>query len=262
MPTIVASDGCRVTYDVSGNGEVLLLIPGLGGQASFWSAIARRLAENYQVVSFDHRGTGRSDRPDGKYSIARIAEDACQILHDIGAASAGIIGHSTGGMIAQYLSLDHPERVNRLVISGSWEKPDARFRTMFEARLGVLLEAGPKVYQRLTHAMGYPADYLDRHRIELDAVIEASQSALSPLAVASARIDMLFSDYRSDELARIGAPTLVIGATDDALIPFYHSQRLAAMIPAAKLTVLDGAHFFPKVHPDRFVKIVRQFLEY
>ncbi|MDF0661651.1 MULTISPECIES: alpha/beta fold hydrolase [unclassified Rhizobium] len=251
-----------MTYDVSGNGEVLLLIPGLGGQASFWSAITPRLAENYQVVSFDHRGTGRSDRPNGEYTIARIAEDAYQILKDVGAASAGVIGHSTGGMIAQYLSLDHPELVNRLVISGSWEKPDGRFRTMFEARLGVLLGAGPKVYQRLTHAVGYPADYLDRNRIELEAVIEASPTALSPLEVASARIDMLFSDYRSDELASIKVPTLVIGATDDALIPFYHSQRLGAMIPGAQLTVLDGAHFFPKVHPERFATIVRQFLEY
>jgi len=247
---------------VSGKGEVLLLIPGLGGQAGFWSAIVPRLAENYTVVSFDHRGAGRSDRPNGRYTITRIAEDARQILQEIGAACASIIGHSTGGMIAQYLSLDYPEMVNRLVVSGSWEKPDARFRAMFEARLAVLLEAGPKVYQRLTHAVGYPSDYLDRHQADLDGVIEAAQSSLSPLAVASARIEMLFSDYRSDELASIRVPTLVIGATDDALIPFYHSQRLAAMIPGAKLTVLDGAHFFPKVHPDKFAKIIRQFLEY
>ncbi|OWV87651.1 hypothetical protein ATY78_03905 [Rhizobium sp. R635] len=262
MPTIVASDGCRVTYDVSGNGEVLLLIPGLGGQAAFWSAIVPRLAENYRVVSFDHRGTGRSDRPNGKYTIARIAEDAHQILLETGATSATVIGHSTGGMIAQYLALDYPDLVCRLVISGSWEKPDPRFRMMFEARLGVLLEAGSQVYQRLTHAVGYPADYLDQHQAELNTVIEGAHAALSPVQVASARIEMLFTDYRSDELASIKAPTLIIGATDDALIPFYHSQRLAAMIPGAKLTVLDGAHFFPKVHPDRFAKIIRQFLEY
>ncbi|WP_244575483.1 alpha/beta fold hydrolase [Rhizobium sp. 11515TR] len=251
-----------MTYDVSGSGEALLLIPGLGGSASFWAAIAPRLAENYKVISFDHRGTGRSDRPNGKYSIARIAKDAQEILLDEGARSAIVVGHSTGGMVAQYLALDYPELVKHLVISGSWERPDARFRSMFEARLGVLLAAGPRVYQTLTHAIGYTADYLDTHREELGIVIGGAQAALSPLAVAAGRIEMLLSDHRAGELASIKAPTLVIGATDDALIPFYHSQRLAALIPGAQLTILDGAHFYPKVHPERFAKIVRQFVEH
>lgn len=262
MPTMMASDGCRVTYDVSGSGDVLLLIPGLGGSAAFWSAVSPRLAERYKVVSFDHRGTGRSDRPNGKYSITRIAKDAQEILQETGARTASVVGHSTGGMVAQYLALDYPALVKHLIISGSWEKPDPRFRTMFEARLDILLEAGPRVYQRLTHAIGYPADYLERNRDDLAEVVELAQAALSPVAVAAGRIEMLLSDHRAGELASIKASTLVIGATDDALIPFYHSQRLAAMIPGAQLAVLDGAHFFPKVHPDRFAKIVRQFVEY
>ena len=78
MPTLLASDGCRVTYDVSGKGEALLLIPGLGGAASFWNDIVPLLVDRYKVISFDHRGTGRSDRPVGKYSVPRIAQDAVE----------------------------------------------------------------------------------------------------------------------------------------------------------------------------------------
>lgn len=261
MPTVSVSDGCRVTYDVSGQGEALLLIPGLGGAASFWNDIVPLFADRYRVIAFDHRGTGRSDRPEGAYSISRIAGDAIEILNAENIGAAHIVGHSTGGMVAQYIALDAPERVKTLIVSGSWEKPDARFTAMFEARLAVLREAGPRVYQKLTHAIGFPANFLDENKELLQRAVDNAAATLSPLAVAEARIEMLLTDDRSGDLPRITARTLVIGATDDALIPFSHSQKLAAMIPGARLAVIDGAHFFPRVYPVEYVSIVRQFLE-
>ncbi|CAN7250540.1 alpha/beta fold hydrolase [Rhizobium sp. LjRoot30] len=261
MPIVSVSDGCRVTYDVSGQGEALLLIPGLGGAASFWNDIVPLLTDHFRVIAFDHRGTGRSDRPEGAYSISRIAADAIAILDAENIGSAHVVGHSTGGMVAQYIALDAPERVKTLVISGSWEKPDARFVAMFEARLAVLREAGPRVYQKLTHAIGFPARFLEQNRELLQRAVDNAAAALSPLSVAQARIEMLLTDERSEDLARIVAPTLVIGATDDALIPFSHSQELAAAIPDARLAVIDGAHFFPRVHPADYAGMVRQFLE-
>ena len=250
-----------MTYDVSGNGQALLLIPGLGGAASFWNDISAILAETYRVISFDHRGTGRSERPAGPYSISRIACDAVEILRQEGIAAANIVGHSTGGMVAQFIALDAPSIVKTLVISGSWEKPDARFKTMFEARMGVLREAGPKVYQKLTHALGFPAEFLAENAKALETAISDAPDTIGSIEVALARMAMLFSDERSAELCGIHAPTLVIGASDDALIPFYHSQRLAALIPGAQLEVIDGAHFYPRVHPHRFATVVRDFVE-
>ncbi len=261
MPTLMASDGCRVTYDVSGNGEALLLIPGLGGAAGFWNDIVPLLADRYMIIAFDHRGTARSDRPPGKYAISRIARDAVEILRAENVEKAHIAGHSTGGMVAQFIALDAPEAVRSLTISGSWEKPDARFIAMFEARLGVLRAAGPREYQKLTHALGFPSAFLEAHAGLLERAIENADGALSPREVAEARIEMLLSGERSGELHRIAAPTLVIGATDDALIPFSHSRTLAAMIPGARLAVIDGAHFFPRVHPGQYAKTLRDFLE-
>lgn len=262
MPILLASDGCRVTYDVSGNGEALLLIPGLGGAASFWNDIVPFLAEHYKVIAFDHRGTARSDRPMGKYAISRIARDAVEILRAENVGAAHVVGHSTGGMVAQFIALDAPEVVKALVLSGSWEKPDARFVAMFDARLDVLRLAGPKAYQKLTHALGFPASFLEANGELLDRAIDTAPDALFPLEVAASRIEMLLTDDRSTDLSRIAARTLVIGATDDALIPFSHSRTLAAMIPGARLAVIDGAHFFPRVHPEQYARTVRQFLEH
>ncbi|WP_319320254.1 alpha/beta fold hydrolase [Shinella sp.] len=250
-----------MTYDVSGNGEALLLIPGLGGAASFWKDIIPLLADRYRTISFDHRGTARSDRPAGRYSIARIARDAVEILGAETIERAHVVGHSTGGMVAQYIALDAPEMVHSLVISGSWEKPDARFVAMFEARLAVLRVAGPREYQKLTHAIGFPSAFLQANAGLLQAAIENADKALSPREVAEARIEMLLTDERSTDLSRITAPTLVIGATDDALIPFSHSRKLADMIPGARLAVIDGAHFFPRVHPQQYATALRDFLE-
>jgi aminoacrylate hydrolase len=262
MPTLLASDGCRVTYDVSGNGEALLLIPGLGGAASFWNDIVPFLVKRYKVIAFDHRGTARSDRPMGKYAISRIARDAVEILRAENVGAAHVVGHSTGGMVAQFIALDAPEVVKTLVLSGSWEKPDARFVAMFEVRLDVLRMAGPKAYQKFTHALGFPARFLEANEELLERAIDTAPDALSPQEVAASRIEMLLTDDRSADLPRIAARTLVIGATDDALIPFSHSRTLAAMIPRARLAVIDGAHFFPRVHPEEYARTVRQFLEH
>ncbi len=261
MPILLASDGCRVTYDVSGEGEALLLIPGLGGAASFWNDVVPLLNDKFKVISFDHRGTGRSDRPAGPYSISRIARDAVEILQAENIDVANIVGHSTGGIVAQYVALDAPHVVKALVISGSWDKPDARFRAMFEARLAVLRQAGPKVYQMLTHAIGFPSSFIGQNESLLADAVDHASEVLSPPAVAASRIEMLLTDERSADLPKIEARTLVVGATDDALIPFYHSQNLAGLIPGAQLAVIDGAHFYPRVHPRKFADAVKPFLE-
>jgi aminoacrylate hydrolase len=261
MPTITAPDGCRIAFDVTGDGDALLLIPGLGGAATFWEPVAPLLAKHNHVVTMDHRGAGRSDRPAASYSIEQIAADAVQVMDVLGIGCAHIVGHSTGGVIAQVLVLDHPDRVNRLVISGSWARFDARMALLFQARADVLERAGPEVYQRLTHALGFPAAWIEGHGAQLEDAVAAAGANLAPLEVALKRIRMLSRTDRSKDLARIAAPTMIIGAPDDPMVPFYQSEKLAATIPGARLERISGSHFFPRVKPDQFAAVVRDFLE-
>lgn len=261
MHSIVAEDGCRIAYDVTGEGPALLLIPGLGGSAEFWAPVVPLLAPNYKVIAVDHRGAGRSDRPIGRYAIEQIAADTARILDALKIASADVVGHSTGGIVAQTLALDHADRVGRLVLSGSWARFDERMAELFRARAEVLEQAGGAVYQRLTHALGYPAEWIAGHRDELDAAIAAAETTLAPIAVTLERIRMLGRTDRSTDLPQIAAPTLVIGAEDDPMIPFYQSERLVQAIPGARLAALPGSHFYPRVHPERFVTLVTGFLE-
>ncbi len=167
MPIAVAADGCALHYDRSGSGPAVVLIPGLGGDGRFWAGVVARLAERFDLIVVDHRGAGRSARPAGPYSIDLIARDMLSVLDAEGCAAAHLVGHSTGGAIVQSLALDAPERVRSLVISGSWDRPDARFRALFEAR-AALLDAGlAAAYQQLTHVFGFDPAWMDAHAAEL-----------------------------------------------------------------------------------------------
>lgn len=260
MASLTTSDGCRVHYEVRGRGEPVVLIPGLGGDGRFWNAVAERLQDRFSLIIMDHRGAGRSDRPPGPYRIERIAADVLEILDGLGIGSAHLLGHSTGGTIVQTIALDAPARARRLVISASWAKPDARFRALFNARLALLEADRPDIYQAFTHVLGYDADWIAAHEVELAAAVVDAGAALAPLDIAAERIRMLLAFDRAAELGRIAVPTLVIGAGDDEMIPFAQSEFLAGAIAGARLERLSGGHFYPRTRAAEFTRLVEGFL--
>jgi aminoacrylate hydrolase len=261
MSVFTASDGCRIHYEVSGSGPAVVFVPGLGGDGRFWTGVLRALPQHYTFIVADHRGAGRSDRPEGPYSIGQIAADVIGILDQEKCGQAHFVGHSTGGAVVQTIALDHGERALSAVISGSWARSDARFRTIFNVRLA-LLEAGlAETYQNLAHFLRYPNDYLASHEAELFTRASEAGGALQPFSVVAARIRMLLDFDRLADLPRIGMPTLVIGAGDDALLPLYYSHQIADAIPHARFHELSGGHFFPVVRPADFAARIEAFLE-
>jgi len=261
MSVFTASDGCRIHYEASGTGPAVVFIPGLGGDGRFWTEAVRALPQHYTFIVADHRGAGRSDRPEGPYSIERIASDVIGILDQERCGQAHFVGHSTGGAIVQTIALDHGERALSAVISGSWARSDARFRTIFNVRLA-LLEAGlGETYQNLAHFLSYPNDYLASHEAELLAKAKEADGSLQPFSVIAARIRMLLDFDRLADLPRIERPALVIGAGDDMLLPLYYSRQIADAIPDALFHELSGGHFFPVVHPANFAARIEAFLE-
>lgn len=261
MTTLQADDGCRLHVDIAGEGtETVMLVPGLGGDGRFWADVAAQLAQRYRVVSVDHRGAGRSDRPAGAYSIEGLAADMATVLDRLGLARAHFVGHSTGGAIVQTMALDHADRVDRIVLSGTWDKPDHRFRALFLLRLKLLELSLFEQYQELTHILGYTPDYLRANSGPLAEATNRAAEALQPCDVTMARIEMLLRFDRSADLGKVGAPTLVISATDDVMVPAHHGLALAAAIPGARLSTAEGGHFFPKVHPETYVRTLIGFL--
>lgn len=260
MPTTTAPDGCALFYERTGSGPPVVLIPGLGGDGRFWAGVVALLRDRFDCLVVDHRGAGRSARPVGPYTIDGIARDVLAVMDREGMAAAHLVGHSTGGAIVQTLALDAPKRTRTLVISGSWDRPDARFRMAFEAR-AALLDAGlAEAYQQLTHVFGYDPAWLEAHQAELATAAAGAANSLAPLAVTAARVRMLLGFDRTADLEHLRQPTLIIGAHDDALVPIHHAHRLKERLPHAALTVLEGAHFHPRTDPAPFAARVADFL--
>jgi pimeloyl-ACP methyl ester carboxylesterase len=116
----VKVDDVNLYYELYGRGEPLVLVAGTGISLAPWRVSqVPEFAKYYQVLIYDHRGLGRSDKPDVHYSTRRFAKDCAGLMDALGINKAHIMGHSMGGRVAQWVALDYPEKVRSLVLSGS-----------------------------------------------------------------------------------------------------------------------------------------------
>lgn len=222
----LASDSTRIAYWRSGSGPAVLLISGQAVTHTSWERVAVRLP-GYTVLAFDHRGTGQSDMGDWRaYSTQLFADDAAAVIHDAGFSSAHVMGHSMGGRVAQWLAINHPELVNKLVLAATTlndRSGEPRSRLADEAlRSGKL--------SRLRSVFFLPED---GDSIRLFHITEDP----------NARVGHFRASKRHDtraEAARIVAPTLVVHGALDELTRPSHGEALAHAIPKARKAIIKA----------------------
>lgn len=109
-------NGIKICYDIHGEGEPILLLHGYSDRKEHWRAQVGELSKYFKVIRMDNRGAGKSDRPDGDYTMQLFASDVVGLMNFLEIERAHIIGHSMGGMIAQNLIILYPNRVNKMVL--------------------------------------------------------------------------------------------------------------------------------------------------
>ena len=120
MPKIKVND-IQMFYEVHGEGFPLIMIMGFTGNTSWWDPRwIQTLSEKFKVIAFDNRGAGRTDISDREYSIKLFAEDTAGLMNALGIPQANVLGISMGGMIAQELVLNYPEKVKKLVLCSTY----------------------------------------------------------------------------------------------------------------------------------------------
>ena len=110
------SNGIELYYEIHGAGQPLVLISGLGYPLWQWHKMVPFLAKHFQVITFDNRGVGQSDKPAGPYTAQMLAADTAGLLDALGIEKAIIAGHSMGGFVAQAMALDFPQKVAKLIL--------------------------------------------------------------------------------------------------------------------------------------------------
>jgi aminoacrylate hydrolase len=250
-------------YEISGSGPALLLVTGLAGVASYWDPNIGALAERYTVIRYDHRGTGRSVRSEGAYSIEQLTEDLVGLLDVIGQEQVMLLGHSTGGAIGQVLAARHAKRVSRMVLYGSWATLCAQMALCMELRLKLLRAYGPEGYHRASPIFLYPPRYVSENWPLIEEGLAQSVAQSTTATILEARVKAVTAFDSTAYLPDIACPTLVLVARDDILTPLESSEELAKGIGGAMLQVLPwGAHAASVCEPEGFHRAVRSFLDY
>lgn len=255
MPEISAN-GINIQYDVQGNGTPLVLISGLGYPAWQWKRMLPHLSPHFQVITFDNRGVGGTDKPAGPYTAGLLAADTAALMDALGIPAAVVMGHSMGGFIAQELALSYPEKVSKLVLSSTnfggphhvpvtpeamlvfadmTSDPITRFKNgLVVSTAPGFAERHPEIIQewlawRLSNPLD-PAGYQAQMAIGLALIPEAASF--------------------EHKLANVSAPTLVLFGAHDKVVPPANADLLAGRIPNSKVVILaEAGHFFPMEVP-------------
>jgi len=261
----VRVDDVNLYYEIYGQGDPLVLIAGTGISCAPWRVFqVPEFSRHYQVVIYDHRGLGRSDKPDMPYSTRLFAKDCASLMDALAIPKAHIMGHSMGGRVAQWLALGHPEKVRSLVLSGSGS---GKYRDDIEDYpRGVpiescveLIEKGYEKYQQDHWGAGFMfTDEFVRERPEVvkkfqDLIVEEVPPLKCYLRHVIAR-----QCHETTELVHtITAPTLVIVGSKDTREGgtgnhVASSKALAERIPGAELVIVEGGkHGYLREMPEK-----------
>lgn len=260
MKIAAAPDGAHLLWDEAGDGDPLLLLAGQATGMAGWGPTADALARHFRVIRYDHRGVGGSAKGDpARYTTRLLAEDAATVLDAAGVESAHVYGHSMGGRIAQWLAIDHPERVRTLVLAATsgGRRNGGERDGAFQTALQTLLSGDPDVMAPLFFDPVWAREHPDAVR----GFFGTDTFGRETSAWAKARHFQASRTHDAwESLGAIQAPTLILHGTEDALTPLADAELLHRGIRRSTLVKVPGArHGLHLDHPET-VDWVRQFI--
>jgi len=272
MASVEISNGITIEYDVRGEGEPILFVMGLGGQLIDWSEefVDLFVARGYQVIRFDNRDSGLSSQTDWEppssrrsmtsmlsrrplrdvgYTVEDMAVDAAQLLGALNIDSAHVVGISMGGMIAQAMTVNHPNKVRSLctIASNPGDRRSGGIALslirQFRKRPELTIENAAGESVRMFRAISGDHFDAERHRLNTTASVQRS---FTPSGTARQTAAIGASPDRTRRLAKTSVPALVIHGMKDPLVKPSGGIATARAIPSSRLLMLpDMGHDLP-----------------
>ena len=217
----VSVNGFRLYYEIEGDGEPVVLIPGFAAGRETWVRQTPSLSRNFRVITFDPRGVSESDKPEGPQSISLLADDLAHLLQALGISRAHVVGASFGGFVAQEFALRYPFMTRKLVLCcTSFGGPNH-------------VQPEPQTMKMVASAKKLNVDQFE--------------------AATSFDVESRVGGIRSQ--------TLVLSGDADEIVPVQNSRNLAAKIPGAQLRLVEGgSHTFFNERAEEFNQILIDFL--
>ena len=219
-------------YTEKGRGEAFILLHGNGESSEYFQNQINEFAGSWHVYAIDTRGHGKTPRGDRPFTIRQFADDLLCFMNEHQIEKAHLLGFSDGGNIALVFAMQHPERVDRLILNGA-----------------NLFPGGVKRSVQIPIEIGYRIAKLFSGR---------SDSARSNAQMLGLMVND--PNVRPEELRKIRAKTLVIAGTKD-MIRESHTRLIAEHIPDSQLVLISGDHFIANKKPEEFNRAVLDFMK-
>lgn len=249
----------NINYEVEGRGEPLVMIMGFSATRSGWIRQIPFFKKHYRVITLDNRGVGKSDKPPGPYSTTMMADDTVGLMDLLGIEKAHVMGASMGGMIAQEVAINYPQRVTKLILACTYASQNETSGDTQEQARFLQLSPGEKASAMIGLAFNKP---LYRFIFGLLARVQTRFGGTSGTAGIAGQSEACRKHNTLDRLPLITAPTLVIVGTGDRIIEPVSSEVIAGRIPNAKLVRIEGgSHCFSFEMKNEFNREVLNFLK-
>ena len=260
---VVTSDGVRLAVSVQGDGEPLLMIPGLGATRRVYAPVVPALARHHRVIVYDPRGVGGSDVPPGPYPMTRLALDCVEVASACGAETFQLFGASMGGLTAQHVAVLYPDRLTRLILAATGPGRHTAVPAQPEA-IAALLGRGartPADAYRMACTVLYAQRFQHDHPEFIDGEVAYRAAHPVPGRAFTAQFRASRDADIGERLGEIAVPALVLHGTEDVLVPLANAEALTKLIPGARRYWFDGrGHLFFHEDPDLTVEVMVSFL--
>ena len=252
---------CRAYYELIGEGEPLLLIPGLGATCRLWDPIVPELAQHFTLIMLDNRGMGLSKAKKKPRNLADYSADYSELLDYLNVDQSHVLGLSLGGIAAQRLAVDHPQKIKRLILMSCADR-FAPYLLRITQLLGHSLRRFPRLlFLQTMELLATAPLYLDEHVDEIDRMMKEKCNDPVPKSAMATQLRCLLRSEVEPEDYLITAPTLVVAGEYDALIPSCYAKIMADKIPGSHFVLLKGAGHNPLTEmPDTALPLVIKFL--
>jgi pimeloyl-ACP methyl ester carboxylesterase len=257
-------DDIQIYFEVKGEGFPLVMITGLSGNIDWWHPrLIQELSRNFKTVMFDNRGAGRTDLSGRKCTIKSSADDTAGLMDAFGISKAHVLGVSMGGMIAQELVLNYPEKVEKLVLystscGGANSIPPAQ-EVLGELTADIRRLSEEEV-AKIIVPLCFTKDFVDNNPDFMEFMTRQILKAPISRKAFTQQLKAIMQFDTYDRLSRIKAPTLVLHGKRDILIPPENGSILAKAIPNAKLVNLEKSAHLLAEDMGEVVHVLTEFL--
>lgn len=263
MPIAHVND-IDIHFETYGSGPLLVLIMGLRRNAEWWYRQIPELSKHFTIIAFDNRGAGRSDKPEMEYSIRLFANDTAGLMDFLGIPKAHILGISMGGYIAQELAINHPDKVNGLIL-GCTSCGGRRAVHMSEERMEKFTAnkgLTPEQILRKDMDLYFSDRFIRGHAERIEEFVNISLLYYQPADAFFRQLNACLNHDTVDRVSQVSSPTLIMTGDDDHLVPSENSLILKELMPEAELELFAGGrHCFFMEESEKFNRSVVRFLQ-